>query len=309
MTKPKALGPGSRIGIVAPSAPVDPRKWFEDGVNHLKNLGLKTKKAKGLMRRKSYLAGDDSVRASQINDMFTDKSIDGIICARGGSGVPRILDQIDYDVIRKNPKALIGYSDVTALSLAMWKKCKLVTFSGSMVARGWDTPQTGMVESFISVLGGFDVPEWEFKASEFKIYSKGKARGRLLGGNLTVLCNMLGTPYIPDFKGAILFIEDIGEEPEKLDRMFAQLRLSGILQRVAAVLLGDFSSCVRKKDKAGKELQFVLNDYFKSLGVPVVGKIPFGHIDDVITIPYGVRAEVDTSKRTLKLLERPVHQR
>ena len=108
-----------------------------------KNLGLKTRNAKGLMRRKSYLAGDDSIRASQINDMFADDAIDGIICARGGSGVPRILDRIDYDVIRENLKALIGYSDVTALSLAIWKKCKVVTFSGSMVARGWDTPETG----------------------------------------------------------------------------------------------------------------------------------------------------------------------
>jgi len=303
------LFPGARIGISALSGYVDNKDWFEEGLDNLRNLGLEPVIPKGLFRTKRYLGGGDLHRSSMLNALYADDDIDAIFFARGGTGVTRILDLLDWDTIRANPRVVMGYSDITALHLAFWHKFRMVSFSGPMVCRGWDTAGTSAIESFTEILSGGLGCEWKFKKSEFRVYSGGVAEGRLIGGNLTVLCGMLGTRYMPPIKDAILFIEEIMEEPESVDRLLSQLKLSGILDNVNAILLGDFSTCNSKGDKTGTDLRFALNSYFGNMNIPVVGGLPFGHIDDMIIIPFGVKARIDTGRRTLTLLERAVKLR
>lgn len=309
MIKPLRLRPGSRVGICAPSSYIDDRVWFDKGIATIEGLGLKPVLPKGLFRKKRYLAGDDLHRSAILNSLFGDNSIDAVFFARGGTGMSRILDLLDWKLIRSNPKVVMGYSDITALNLALWQKHHMVSFSGPMITRGWDTAGVGIMESFTEVLSGVGECVWKFKQSEFKVYSSGIAEGRLIGGNLTTLCGIIGTPYMPRLKDSILFLEDVDETPENVDRMLSQLKLAGILDSVKAVLLGDFAMRKKRVKSTAGNLRFALESYFKGMKIPVIGNLPFGHLDDMIILPVGVRARLDTGKRTLKLLERAVKLR
>ncbi len=307
----KRLKPGDTIGLIEPaSASTEP---FDLTLvdETITALGFTPKRAAHLLDRYGYLAGQDRDRAADVNAMFADKNVNAIFAVRGGWGCARILPFLDYDLIRANPKPLMGYSDITALHMAIQAKTGLVTFHGPNASSAWGQQS---VESFKPLLMNAATPTYVNPvAAEDRLTQKkwrtqtvrgGVARGKLLGGNLTVLSALVGTPYVPDFKGALLFLEDIGEAEYRIDRMLTQLALAGILKDVAGIIFGQCTEC---KDKDPGLVNFALSDifrqHFEPLNIPVFQGAFIGHMPDQFTIPVGIEAEMDATAATLKLLQ------
>lgn len=313
LIKPKRLKKGQTIGLIAPAS-----STWENGEIHfakdiIKSLGFKVKEGKHLFDRNDYLAGEDQQRADDVNRMFADEEVHGIMALRGGFGTPRILPLLDYDLIAKNPKVLLGYSDITALHTAIHKHTGLVTFHGP-IAKQTFTPYT--LEEFKKVLmepqapmiigspppfeGGEGLAEYKNRLLRIQ---GGKAQGPLIGGNLSLLTKLMGTPYEPDFKGRILVLEDVGEEPYRIDGMLTHLWLTGKLGQLAGLLIGKFTDCKPTRPGPSRSMETIFNDRFKPLGIPVLAGLMIGHISNQTTFPIGVQAELDADAGTLTLLE------
>lgn len=304
--KPSRLKPGDLIGIISPASRIlDPTR-IEKGVAYLERMGYRTILGKNVLETYGYLAGTDEQRAADIHAMFEHKEVKAIMCIRGGYGTPRLLSLINYPRIARHPKIFVGYSDITSIQLALWKKCRLVTFQGPMVGVDLADPLDAMTEELFWRLltspkkAGQVVPPGEPAV----VIRKGKASGRLLGGNLAHLVAILATVHQPSFADALLFLEDIGEEPYRIDRMMTQLRHAGILDKAGAILGGQFTDC-GPKDPAKPSL--TLDTVFQELGmklpVPFLAGLPFGHEARKLTIPMGIRARVNAEARTLEFLE------
>lgn len=310
--KPLRIYDEATIGIVSPaSRPLDDEK-LQQGVNYLQTLGYKVIQSEHALDERGYLAGEDHVRARELNAMFSNPEIDAIMCSRGGYGTPRIIDQLDFDAIRNNPKIFVGYSDVTSISLAIWKKTGLVTFSGPMVAVEMGnnihefTAQNfwNMISSTTPV-GLLENPA----ETPLKIFNPGKASGRLLGGCLSLINVMFGTPFCPDFDGAILFIEDIDEDAYRVDRYLAQMKMAGILDCVSGIVLGQFIDCEEKdKSKPTLELEEIFHDYFERLNIPIIQDFAYGHGPIKHTIPVGAEAYLNTEEGGLFIIESAVSE-
>lgn len=311
--KPVRLSEKATIGVVSPaSCPLD-EEIFRQGVTYLKERGYGVLESGHVLDRRGYLAGADVDRAMDLNKMFRDPAIDAIICSRGGYGAPRIIDQIDFDAIRANPKIFIGYSDITSLNLAIWQQTGLITFSGAMVAvemgKGID-PFTE--QNFWRMLTAVEpvgllsnLPE-----NPAKIFRPGQANGRLLGGCLSLINVLLGTAYCPDFASAILFIEDIDEEPYRVDRYLAQLKLAGILDQVAGIVVGQFIDCEpRDPEKPSLTLDEIFQDYFGQLNIPILMNFAYGHGPIKHIMPIGVQARLDTERGGLIITESAVSEK
>lgn len=306
--KPPALRKGDVIGIIAPASPPSDQAKVERGARYFERLGYRVEMGASVSRTRGYLAGNDSQRVDDLHTMFSDRRVKAIICVRGGYGTPRLLPLINYKLIKRNPKILMGFSDITALQLALWKKCRLVTFHGPMLAvdfaNGID-PYTE--ESFWQMVtsthkcGKIQLPVKPITLKE------GKASGILLGGNLSLINSLLGTPYQPDFRNSMLFIEEVGEEPYRIDRMMVQLSNASILQKARGILTGQFTDCVPKDpSKPGISIKDILLDVAPSIGKPVITNLPFGHTNQKLTLPQGIRASVNTSKGELRIEESAV---
>lgn len=305
MNKPRALKFGDTIGLIAPSSPTA-KENVEKAINKLIEMGFKVKMGKSPYEGYGYLSGTDEIRANDINEMFRDKEVNGIICLRGGYGTPRILDLIDYKIIEENPKVFVGYSDITALHIAFTQKSNLVTYHGPMVT-------SDMIGSFSKFskdslfkaimntepMGKISNPEGE----EIKILNGGVTEGSIIGGNLSLIVATIGTPYEIDLKGKILFIEEIGEDPYKVDRMMNQLRLSGKLREAEGIILGDFNNCESGKHNESLTLEQIFNDHIKPTGKPAIYNLKAGHCEPMVTLPFGVRAKLDADKKELQILE------
>jgi muramoyltetrapeptide carboxypeptidase len=304
--KPLALLPGSTIGIAAPAGPVNKRKLAR-GINYLTGLGYRVVVGRHVYRRWGYLAGTDQERADDLNHMFADKRIKAIICARGGYGAIRLLDLLDYRTISRNPKVLMGFSDITALGLAIWARTGLVTFNGPMVSIDLKKGVNRFTERNIwSILTGKAGKGYVFeRRSAWHVVKPGRARGRLLGGCLSLVHPLIGTRYQPDFSGALLFIEDVQEDPYCIDRAFQHLKHAGVLQKLAGLVIGKMTRCVARKGPTFS-WQEVIADIARHIPGPVVTNVDFGHIPGKLTIPHGVMAEIDTRTSLWKLLENPV---
>ncbi len=308
--KPPSLREGATIGVISPaSKPPDDEK-FNRGIEYLRQRGFKVVEGEHARDLYGYLAGQDDARADDLNQMFANPEIDAIICSRGGYGTPRMIEKINFEVIRRNPKIFVGYSDITALQLAIWKQAGLITFSGPMVAvemgAGID-PFTE--EMFWKILTDSAYPRLLYPPQEqkLKILSQGKARGRLLGGCLSLINSILGTPYCPDFEGAIFFIEDIEEEPYHLDRYLAQMKMAGIFDKIAGLVLGQFVDCEPEEpEKPHLTTEQIFLDYFSDLNIPIVTNFAYGHVPIKHTMPVGVEAELNTDAGGLILLESAV---
>lgn len=315
MIKPERLQPGDVVGIIAPaSAPPDP-KAVDRAAAQVERLGFKPKLARNVRARHGFLAGSDGERATDLMTMFADKKVRGIICIRGGYGTARLLNLLDYAVIRRNPKVLAGYSDITSLHCALLVKAGLVTFHSPMLNEGLGGEKFPAFsnESFLrnvtqakppgSLCAGYD-------KKSISILRRGVVAGRLIGGNLSVLVTTLGTPYQPEFKNRILFFEDISERPYRLDRLLTHLLNAGLLQQVAGVAVGLNQDCDEPADAKAKEYKQssadVLQERLKPLGVPVVTGLPFGHQPLNATIPIGVRARLDANRGDLIITEAAV---
>ena len=314
LIRPRRLAPGQTIGIVAPSsAPNEPER-IRFAIETVESLGFKVQPGPHLYDRDGYLAGADAARADDLNAMFADDSVDAIWCVRGGYGASRILPALDYSLMRRRPKALIGYSDITALHMAIHRHAGLVTFHGPVAFRAF-TPYTR--DELKRVLWSADTPVHlggppPFERSEGRVdwdnrvttLQPGKARGHLLGGNLCLMSHLVGTPYLPDLRGAILFLEDVEEAYYRIDRMLTQLWLSGALAGVAGMAFGKFTGCEPSAFfLQNRSLEDILAERFRALGIPAVSGLMIGHIEDQTTRPVGCLAELDADAGTLTLLE------
>ncbi|MEJ2079328.1 MAG: LD-carboxypeptidase [Acidobacteriota bacterium] len=312
--KPARLRPGDQVALVNPAGATAYRVEVQIVTESLEALGLKVKHSEHLMDRYGYLAGTDAERAADVNAQFADDSVAGIVAVRGGWGCARILPLLDFDMIARNPKILIGYSDVTALLLAVHALTGLVTFHGPVGLGPWNR---FTVDYFKRVL--FDGEPVLYSnptnigdnltqvADRVQTISPGKARGRLLGGNLTVLSAIVGSRYLPDWDGAILFLEDINEYIYRIDRMLTQLQLAGILGRVSGLVFGQCKDCEPGQGGYGSlTLDQVFDDHIKPLGIPAYQGAMIGHIRNKFTLPEGIPAEIDADQGTIQLLESPV---
>ena len=305
--KAPRLRRGDCIGIVSPASAPSAQEKIDKGVRYLEGLGYRVKVGRHVMDQHGYLAGSDEHRVGDLNDMLRDRMVKAIIAIRGGYGTPRLLHLVDYAAVRRTPKIIVGYSDITALQLALYRRTGLVTFSGPMVGvEMWDNIDPYTEEHFWRLVtspakvGNLDNPDCE----RISGHNPGKARGVLLGGNLSLLMSILATPYAPSLRSAILAVEDVDESPHRVDRMFTQLFLSGILGRIAGLVLGKFTDCV-PSDPAKPHLtvEQVLEEMLQKVQCPVLGNVQFGHIPKKLTLPLGVSTAIDSRAGRLNLLE------
>lgn len=308
--KPAKLKTGDVIGIIAPaSAPVDPTK-LENGIRYIEKNGYRVELGNNVSKINGYLAGTDQERADDLNSMFKNKDVKAIICLRGGYGASRILDKINYKLIRSNPKILVGYSEITALQMAILQKSGLVTFAGPMVATDFGNEITPYTEDFFwriisssKKIGRLKYPDNEKLVS----ITKGGASGRIIGGNLSVFAALTGTEYFPDLKGRILMFEEVDELPYKVDRLLNQLRLLKVFKQIKGIILGRFVDC-NEHDTSKRTLTLgeVMEDYMKDLKIPVLYTFPHGHIKDKVTVPFGINVKMNASKGFVEYLESAV---
>jgi muramoyltetrapeptide carboxypeptidase len=313
-TKAPRLRPGDTVGLVTPASFLAEDFDLQLAVEAIEAMGLKPKLARRLNARFGYLAGQDRERAADFNAMFADKDVRAVFAARGGWGAARILPYLDWKVIRANPKLLIGFSDITALHLAFAARAGFPTVHGPNAGSAWTKLSVG---SFRELVFEGTTPLYRNppgdddrlvqRENRIQTIRPGKASGRLLGGNLTVLSALIGTPYMPSFEGAILFLEDVDEAEYRIDRMLTQLALAGVLRKVAGVVFGQCTNCRDTGPSyGGFTLSQVLRQHLEPLGVPAYQGALFGHVDDQFSLPVGARAEIDATEGTIRLLESPV---
>ena len=307
---PPALKPGDTIGLVAPSSAVDDPFTLQLAQEAMEALGLRVKRGEHVASRHGHLAGTDAERAGDLNAMFADPAVKAIVCARGGAGAARLLPLLDYAMIRRNPKALLGFSDITALHNALLSQAGLVSFHGPVGNDGWNSFNA---DQFRRVFFEREAMEYRNptdhgdelvqRRNRTITVTGGKARGPLMGGNLSVLTAVSGTPYLPDFDGAILFLEDVDEAPYRIDRMLTTLKLSGVLDRVAGVVFGACTSCTPGDGYGSLTLSQIFEDWFAPLKVPAYHGALFGHIRQQFILPVGADVELDADAGTLRMLQ------
>lgn len=314
LIKPRRLAPGDTVGIVSPASATFESVDLAVARESLEALGLKVLIGPHMMERHGYLGGEDKARAADINAFFADPAVSAVYPIRGGWGSSRVLPYLDFDVIRRNPKVFIGYSDITALHLAIQAKAGLVTFHGPIALGRWDP---WSVDCFKRVLFNGEAVTYEPKRdlnndrnslaqTEFRVQTitPGKARGRLLGGNLTVLTTIVGSPYLPDWDGAVFFTEDVEEQPYRIDRMLTQLKLAGVLGRIKGFVFGSCSKCTPGEGSyGGLTLEDIFNDHIKPLGIPAWQGAMIGHAQPQWTLPEGIQVEIDATSGTIASLE------
>ncbi len=307
--KPKRLAKGDTIGVIAPASGVTPEE-FAKALQNMADLGFKTKIGKYAQNRIGFLAGTDKERLEDLHWAFGDKEIDAVWCVRGGYGVSRLLPNVDFGLIKKNPKIFVGYSDITALHLAISQNCGLVTFHGPVAASTFsDYSKNHVVNMLMNPSAPYKIelsPDNVAKESNLfktEIITKGKCRGKIVGGNLSLLTALAGTPFaLRNVKDKILFIEDVGELPYRVDRMLTQLRQSVDLHSLTGIALGVFEDC-NPKNSDSQSLIDVVKDRLGDLKIPVIYGLSFGHIRDQFTLPVGIEAELDTENATMTFLE------
>ncbi len=290
----------ARVALVAPAGPLNGEKDLERAKANVRSLGWVPVVGASVLARDGYLAGGDGARLADLNDALVDDAIDAVWCIRGGYGVMRILETIDYAALRRRPKPVIGYSDITALHAAAATRCDAVTFHGPTARAELSVFSR---QSLSRALAGQDSAGL---AEGARVLATGRARGRLVGGNLAILCALAGTPYAPDYRGAIVVMEDVNEAVYRIDRMLTQLRLTGALAACAGIVFGQFTDIPRDAPEEAlgvRTLDDVLGEVASSLGVPSIAGAPIGHVADQWTLPLGAQAELDADARTLRILE------
>ena len=306
----RRLQAGDTIALINPSGAIYEREPYAVATESLQAMGFKVREAPNLRARYGQFAGTDAQRAADVNAMFADPSVHGILAMTGGSGGNRILPLLDYAAIQRRPKFLGGFSDITALINAVHAKTGLVTFHCPVAASEWnsfniDHWRGTVVDARAMLLANPQDKDDNIvsKSGRITTLRGGTARGPLLGGNLAVLTSMAGSPYWPAFDGAILFLEDVNEYIYRVDRMLSTLMLCGVLQRVAGVVLGAFTNCEPGDGYGTLTLDEVFDDYFLPLNVPVYRGAQFGHVKRKFTLPVGLEVELDATAGTLRYLQ------
>ena len=304
MIKPKPLQQGDSVAIIAPASPTD-KNLIDKCVDSLNQLGLKVVVGESCLSEHGFLSGTDDIRANDINCMFADKNIKGIFALRGGYGCARLLNLIDFKLIKKNPKIFVGYSDITALHIAINQKSKLITYHGPMISteliKGLDEYSANYYKKFIFEN---DTVEELYNPEEdnLEIINNGISSGQLIGGNLSLICSSLGTKYEINTKNKILFLEEVGEVPYKVDRMLTHLKQSGKLKDANGIILGDFTDCVAPKDKKSLSLDDIFNEIILPLKKPTIYNLACGHCLPTLTLPLGAKIRLDANNIKLNVI-------
>jgi muramoyltetrapeptide carboxypeptidase len=288
--RPLRLKPGDTIGIVAPASPFD-RKTFDQGIRCLESMGFQTRVPDEIFEKNGYLAGSDSHRAGLVMQFFEDHSVNALLCARGGFGSLRILPLLDFNIIRQNPKVFVGHSDITALLAAITAKSRLVTFHGPLVTTLANAPEMTCSTLLTAISSNAIV---ELKPAQGITLKAGRARGRVIGGNLTTLCHMLATPFEPRFENHILLLEDRGEAHYRIDRMLFQMKLAGCFKGIAGLVLGSFQDCGSLDG-----IFRIFEEQFKDMSLPILAGFDVGHGPQNMTMPVGLEATLDADEQIL----------
>jgi muramoyltetrapeptide carboxypeptidase len=310
LRKPRRLTAGATVGLINPAGPTFVKSDLTLVTEVLTALGLRWKFGEHVFDRHGFLAGTDAHRAADVNAMFKDPSVDAIMAVRGGWGCNRILPLIDYEAVRAHPKILVGYSDITSLLIAFLARSGLVTFHGPVGTSTWNQFSTSY---FRRVL--FDAEEVTFENPSNKgdnlvqtkdrveTITSGVARGILVGGNLSVLTAMIGSSFLPSWKGVVLFLEDDREHVYRVDRMLTQLRIAGIAEQLAGVIIGKCTDCGPGEGFGSLTLEEVLQEQIASLRVPAFAGAMIGHIENKFTLPLGIEVEMDADAGKIVMKE------
>ncbi len=305
--KPPRLRPGDLIGLVSPASAPSSAEMIEKGVRYLERLGYAVKVGEHAARVHGYLAGTDDQRAADLNAMIRDTSVKAIIAVRGGYGSARILSAIDFRALRRNPKIIVGYSDITALQLAIFCRTGLVTFSGPMSGvEMWENIDPYTEEHFWRVVTSQSKigPLMNPPDDPIQTLRKGKATGRILGGNLATLAALFGTSFVPSYRDAVLVLEDVDEAPHRIDRMLTQLEQANVFDRIAGLVFGKFVDCApTDASKPHLTVDEILGGVAQRVNIPVMSNLQYGHLPKKLTLPIGVRATVDADTGNLRVLE------
>lgn len=313
--KPPRLKPGDTIGIISPAGATYREEDLGIVEDAVRGLGLIPKTAPHALDRYGYLAGRDRDRATDINTFFADTEVAALMPIRGDWGSARVLPYLDYDVIRQHPKIMIGFSDITALILGIYSQTGLITFHGPHGLTAWQSDQIelfrhilfdGGTVAFQNPLLGSDHDRLMRVRGRIQTLAPGQARGKLIGGNLSVISGIVGSPYMPNVDGAILFLEDIGESPYRIDRMLTQLKLSGVLNQLSGFIFGQCTTCTPGNDYGSLTLEDILRDHIQPLGIPAWSGAWIGHVEPLWTLPIGVDVVINASAGTIQQLESAV---
>jgi muramoyltetrapeptide carboxypeptidase len=310
--KPPRLKAGDTVGLVEPSWSSGDGFEIALAEETIRAMGLVPKLGRHVGTRYGFLAGRDEARAADLNAMYADPAVRAIFAVRGGSGAARVLPLLDWTAVRANPKLLIGFSDIEALHMGIAARAGTPTIHGPNVLNGnwgklsWDAFRAlafeGATPTFATPPGVDD--RLVQRSGRIRTFRPGKASGRLYGGNLLVLAALMGTPYLPDFSGAILFLEEVDETPSRIDRMLTHLALGGVLRRLSGVVFGQCTNCTESEANFGRfTVSDVLEQHLTPLGIPAFEGALFGHIPDQFSLPVGVRAEIDATAGTIQILE------
>lgn len=301
--KAPALKEGDTIAISSPAGAVWEESQIETFTSILKSFGFKIVLGKTLSEKHGYFAGKDDLRAKEINDFFADKNIKGIFSMKGGWGCARILDKLNYKLIQNNPKVIIGFSDITSLLVAITAKTGLVTFHGPVGNSGWNDYTKEVFVNAVMKNKAFSFPPVPGSEEPIITINSGKASGELVGGNLTVLASIIGSDYLPDWKGKILFLEDAKEEPYRVDRLLTQLKLNGILNELNGIIIGKCAKCIPEEPHKSFTLQEVLQQHLQPLKIPAFYGAMIGHIENKFTVPIGINATMNADTGEIILNE------
>lgn len=311
---PRPLRPGDTVALVSPSSATDERLNLQLSREVMEALGFRVSTGAHHAARRGHLAGSDAQRAGDINAAFADPDVRAVVAVRGGSGAARLLPLLDYDAIRANPKVLLGYSDITALHSAIHARTGLVTFHGPNGTGSWNAFNTDQFRRLFFEREAMHYrnpvdagDELVPRRNRTLTIGGGRAQGELVGGNLTVLTALAGSPYLPDFRGKVLFLEDVEEAPYRIDRMFSTLRLMGALDGLAGFIFGECTDCDPGDGYGSLTLDEILDDYIRPLGIPAYRGAMIGHIREQFIVPVGARVEMDADAGSFRLLE-PVFQ-
>lgn len=304
---PKALRKGDTIALTAPAGAIFNTSHITKIEKRLTDLGFKTIRGETLSQKNGFLAGTDEFRANELASFFKNKSVKAILAMRGGWGCARLLDILDFDLIQQHPKIIMGYSDITSLLIAITEKTGLITYHGPVGYSSWKEFSTTQV--FNTLVNGLKhtMTNPPSHKADLKTLTAGTAIGELIGGNLTVVTSMIGTNFEPNWQNKILFLEETGEEPYRIDRMLWQLKQANVFNQINGVVLGAFTKCNPEEPEKSFSLTDILDQHFKDTKFPVYKGATFGHIIPKFTLPLGLSAKIDADNFSITLLEQAVY--
>lgn len=303
---PKGLKKGSTIGLCAPAGPSHDLTEIDHFKKFLIEKGFNVKEGKHIRKHLGYFTSTDAQRAEEFMELIEDSSVDAIFFTRGGWGCARILDLLDFNTIQNNPKIILGFSDITSLLIAITHKTGLITFHGPNGNASWEQPSYQWVEKLLFSENSVLYEGKSMQTNTQKTIISGIAEGELIGGNLSVLCGIIGSKYVPSWENKILFLEEVAEEPYRVDRMLTQLKLNGVLDQLSGVVLGQFKKCIAEEPNWAFTVEEVIEHHFGDLKIPVFKGAPVGHVKDKYILPIGQNVQIDADKFTIRTLSKSV---